>query len=162
MLVMGKKCWARSVKKWLLKNQSQEVADSLPLVQLSLEIAPQLTMTHALQAKTLQPSLEMAPGTMHIHPTRLVRVKGRVESQMLWCNTHNVQVEIQMAKLATLQLVQSIGVRFMIGSLINQEAGAPPPQGFPHTMLNVKRMKHNMQLDFIEKLFINHEIKTNV
>ncbi len=26
MLVAGKKCWARSVKKWLLKNQPQEVA----------------------------------------------------------------------------------------------------------------------------------------
>ncbi len=26
-------------------------------------------------------------------------------NQVLWCNTHNVQVGIQMAKLATLQLV---------------------------------------------------------
>jgi hypothetical protein len=26
MLAVGKKCWARSVKKWLLKKQSQEVA----------------------------------------------------------------------------------------------------------------------------------------
>ncbi len=27
--------------------------------------------------------------------------------------------------------------------------------GFPHTMLNVKRVKHNMRLAFIEKLFTN-------
>jgi hypothetical protein len=29
-------------------------------------------------------------------------------------------------------------------------------------MLSVKRVKHNMWLDFIEKLFTNHEIGTNV
>jgi hypothetical protein len=40
--------------------------------------------------------------------------------------------------------------------------GTTPPQGFPHTMLNVKRVKHNMWLDFIEKLFTNREIETNV
>jgi hypothetical protein len=34
--------------------------------------------------------------------------------------------------------------------------------GFPHTMLNVKKMKHNMQLVFIEKFFTNREIGTNV
>jgi hypothetical protein len=33
MLATGKKCWAGSVKKWLLKNQPQEVAGFLPLVQ---------------------------------------------------------------------------------------------------------------------------------
>ncbi len=43
-----------------------------------------------------------------------------------------------------------------------QEAGAPPPLGFPHTMLSVKNVKDNMQLAFIEKLFTNHEIETNV
>jgi hypothetical protein len=75
MLAMGKKCWARSVKKWLLKNQPQEVAGSL---------FPN------------QPSLETAPPS------------------------------------------------------------------FPHTMLNVKRVKHNMWLAFIEKLFTNHEIGTSV
>ncbi len=45
---------------------------------------------------------------------------------------------------------------------INQEVGAPPPPGFPHTMLNVKRVKGNMQLAFIEKLFTNCEIGTSV
>jgi hypothetical protein len=50
----------------------------------------------------------------------------------------------------------------MIEGPINQEAKAPPPLGFLHTMLNVKRVKHNMQLDFIEKLFTNREIETNV
>jgi hypothetical protein len=43
-----------------------------------------------------------------------------------------------------------------------QEAGAPPPLGFPHTMLNVKRVKDNMQLAFIEKFFTNREIGINV
>jgi hypothetical protein len=36
MLVEGKKCWVESVKKWLFKNQPQEVVGFLPLVQLSL------------------------------------------------------------------------------------------------------------------------------
>jgi hypothetical protein len=31
MLVTGKKCWAGSVKKWLLQNQPQEVTGFLPL-----------------------------------------------------------------------------------------------------------------------------------
>ncbi len=75
MLVAGKKCWARSVKKWLLKNQPEEVVGCLFPIQLSLEMAP---------------------------------------------------------------------------------------PGFPHTMLNVKRVKHNMQLAFIEKLFTNREIGTGV
>jgi hypothetical protein len=39
MLVKGKKCWAGFMKKWLLKNHSQEVASFLPLVQPPLEIA---------------------------------------------------------------------------------------------------------------------------
>jgi hypothetical protein len=72
---MRKKCWVRSMKKWLLKNQPQEVAGSLPLIQPSLETTP--------------PS-------------------------------------------------------------------------FPHTMLSVKRVEHNMRLTFIEKLFTNREIETSV
>jgi hypothetical protein len=40
MLAMGKKCWVGFVKKWLFKNQPQEVAGFLPLVQLPLEMAP--------------------------------------------------------------------------------------------------------------------------
>jgi hypothetical protein len=35
MFVMGKKCWAKSMKKWLFKNQPQEVAGLLPSVQLA-------------------------------------------------------------------------------------------------------------------------------
>jgi hypothetical protein len=75
MLAAGKKCWVGFVKKWLLKNQPEEVAGSLLSIQLSLEMVP--------------PS-------------------------------------------------------------------------FPHTMLNVKRVKHNMRLAFIEKLFTNREIGTGV
>ncbi len=67
-----------------------------------------------------------------------------------------------MAKLATVQLVQSIGARFTMGGSINQEAGAPPLLGFPHSMLSVRRVKDNMRLAFIKKLFINREIGTNV
>jgi hypothetical protein len=62
-----------------------------------------------------------------------------------------------MAKLAMLQLVQSVGVRSTTRGPINQEARAAPPPSFPHTMLNVKRVKHNMWLAFIEKLFTNCE-----
>jgi hypothetical protein len=51
-----------------------------------------------------------------------------------------------MAKLATIQLVQTIGARFTKGSPINQEIGTPPSVGFPHIMLNVKKVKHNMRL----------------
>ncbi len=59
-----------------------------------------------------------------------------------------------MVKLATLQLVQPVDARSTTRGLINQ--------GFPHTMLSVKKGKHNMQLAFIEKLFTNREIGTNV
>jgi hypothetical protein len=65
-----------------------------------------------------------------------------------------------MAKLVELQLVQLVGAKSTMGGPINQEVGAPP--GFPHTMLSVKRVKDNMRLAFIEKLFTNHEIGTNV
>jgi hypothetical protein len=40
MLAARKKCWAKSVKKWLLQNQPQEVASFLPPVQPPLETAP--------------------------------------------------------------------------------------------------------------------------
>ncbi len=75
MLATRKKCWAGSMKKWLLKNQPQEVAGFLLPIQSLLEMAI---------------------------------------------------------------------------------------PGFPHTMLNVKKVKHNMRLAFIEKLFTNHEIGTSV
>jgi hypothetical protein len=50
----------------------------------------------------------------------------------------------------------------MIGGPINQEAGALPPPGFPHIMLNVKKVKDNMWLTFIENFFTNRKIKTNM
>ncbi len=56
--------------------------------------------------------------------------------------------------------MQPVGARFTAGSPTNQEARASPPPGFPHTMLSVKRVKDNMRLVFIEKLFTNHEIRT--
>ncbi len=118
--------------------------------------------THVLQAGTIQSLLGMTLRTTHIHPTRLLRVKGQAESQLLWCNVQNVRVETWMAKSAALQLVQPIGARFAAGGLTNQDVGAPPPLGFPHTMLNVERVKDNMWLAFIEKLFTNREIRTNV
>ncbi len=105
MLTTGKKCWARFVKKWLFKNQPQEMAGSLPLDQSSLKTMFQLATTRALQARATQLPLEMAPGRTHIHLTRLVGVRGWVESQVLWCNTHNIQVGVWMVNLATLQLV---------------------------------------------------------
>jgi hypothetical protein len=40
MFVIGKKCLAGSVKKWLFKNQPQEVACFLLSVQPLLEMAP--------------------------------------------------------------------------------------------------------------------------
>ncbi len=102
MLAVGKKCWAGFMKKWLLKNQPQEVAGFIPSVQPLLETVPQLATTRVCQARIVQPPLEMALGTTHIHLTRLVGVRGRAESQVLWCNMHNIQVGVQMAKLATL------------------------------------------------------------
>jgi hypothetical protein len=40
MLAAGKKCWVGSMRKWLFKNQPQEVASFLPPVQLPLETMP--------------------------------------------------------------------------------------------------------------------------
>jgi hypothetical protein len=125
-------------------------------------MALQLATTHALQAQTAQPLLGMILRTTHIHPTRLAGVKGWAVSQVLWCNTDNIRVGAQMVKLAMLQLVQPVGARFTMGDLINQEARAPPPPGFPHTMLSVKWVKDNMQLAFIEKLFTNRKIRTSM
>jgi hypothetical protein len=67
-----------------------------------------------------------------------------------------------MAKLAALQLVQPVGAKFTTRSPINQEAEAPSLLSFPHTMLSVKKVKDNMRLAFIEKLFTNCEIGTNM
>ncbi len=113
------------------------MASFLPLIQPSLETVLQLITTRAFHAGTTQSPLGTVLGTTHIHPTHLARVRGWVESQVPWCNAHNVWVGAQ-------------------------EVGAPPPSGFPHIMLSVKRVKDNMRLAFIEKLFTNHEIEISV
>jgi hypothetical protein len=84
---------------------AQEVASFLPLVQSSLEMAPQPIAAHALQAGPVQSPLGTALKTMHIHLTRLTRVKGWVESQVFWCNVHIVRVGAWMVELIVLQLV---------------------------------------------------------
>jgi len=94
-------------------------------------------VTPALQSGTVQSSLGTVPETTHIHPTRLAGVRSWAENQVPWCNEHNVRVGAE-------------------------EAGAPPPSSFPHTMLSVKRVKDNMHMTFIEKLFTNREIKTSI
>jgi hypothetical protein len=48
MLVVGKKCWAGSMKKWLLQNQPQEVVGFLPPAQSLLKMTLQLATTHVL------------------------------------------------------------------------------------------------------------------
>ncbi len=73
MFATGKKCWVRSVKKWLLKNQPQEVASFLTPVQPPFKTSLQLAMNHGLQARTVQPLLRTVPGTTHIHLTHLAR-----------------------------------------------------------------------------------------
>jgi hypothetical protein len=108
------------------------VVGFLPPAQSLLETTFQLVATCALQAGTTQLPLGIVPGSTHIHPTRLTR------------------------------LVQPVGGRFTTKGLINQKVGAPPPPSFPHTMLNVKRVKDNMRLAFIEKLFTNRKIRTSV
>jgi len=113
------------------------VASFLPLVQPPLETALQLIATHALQSGTVQLLLGTVPKTTHVHPIHLAGVRGWAESQVPWCNTHNVRVGAQ-------------------------EARAPPSLGFPHTMLSVKRVKANMRLAFIENLLTNREIMTSI
>jgi hypothetical protein len=51
MLVAKNKIWARSMKKWLLKIQPQEMAGFMPLVKPPLETALKLTTTHVLQVE---------------------------------------------------------------------------------------------------------------
>ncbi len=119
-------------------------------------------MTCALHAGILRPPLGTAPRTMHIHLTHLTRVRNQVKNQVLWCNAHYVRVGARMAELAALQLVQLVGTKFAMKGLTNQEVGAPPPLGFPHTMLSVKRVKDNMRLAFIKKFFTNGAIETSV
>ncbi len=108
------------------------MAGFLPPAQSPLETTLQLATTRVLRVGTIQPPLGIVLESTHIHPTRLAR------------------------------LVESVGGRSTTRGLINQEVGTPPPLGFPHTMLNVKRLKDNMRLAFNEKLFTNCEIGTNV
>jgi hypothetical protein len=42
-----------------------------------------------------------------------------VESQVLWCNVHNVWVGVRMIELVALQLVQPVGARFVVGGPTN-------------------------------------------
>ncbi len=119
-------------------------------------------MACALQVGTTQLSLGIAPGTTHIHPTSLARVKGWAKNQVFQCNVHYVRVGARMAELAALQLMQLVGIRSTAKGPTNQEVGAPPPPSFPHTMLNVERVKDNMRLAFIKKLFTNCAIETNM
>ncbi len=74
MLVVGKKCWVGSVKKWLLQNQPQKVAGFLPPAQSPLKTTLQLAMTRAFQAGTTELLLGTVPGSTHIHPTCLARL----------------------------------------------------------------------------------------
>jgi hypothetical protein len=91
MLTAGKKCWVGSVKKWLLKNQPQEVVSFLPLVRLA----------HASQVGITQPPLETILGQRtYIRPVQ--QGWGWAKSQVLWCNTHNVWLGAQMVKLVAL------------------------------------------------------------
>ncbi len=52
--------------------------------------------------------------------------------------------EWEFGRLGCATLVQLVGTRFASRGLTNQEVRAPPPPGFPHTMLNVERVKDNM------------------
>jgi hypothetical protein len=81
--------------------------------------------------------LGTVPEIIHVYPTHLAKVRGWAEIKVLGCNMHNIRVGAQ-------------------------EVGAPPPSGFPHTMLSVKRVKDNMLLAFIEKFFTNREIGISV
>ncbi len=69
---------------------------------------------------------------------------------------------VQKAELVAVQLVQLVNTRSAARDSTNQKARAPPPPGFPHTMLSVEKVNNNMRLAFIEKLFTNREIRTNV
>jgi len=93
------------VKKWLLQNQPQEVAGSLPPAQSPLETTLQLATTRVLQAGTTELPLGTVHGSMHIHSTCLAR------------------------------LVQPVGGRSTTRGPINQEVGIPPPSRFsPHNV----------------------------
>ncbi len=66
---------------------------------------------------------------------------GEEPCTLVQCGVRTVGA--RKAELAVLQLLQPVGTRSTTKGLTNQEAGAPPPPGFPHTMLIVKSMKDN-------------------
>ncbi len=90
------------------------MAGFLSPTQSALETTLQLATTRALQAGITELLLGTVPGSTHIHLTCLAR------------------------------LAQPVGGRSRTRGPINQEVGIPPSPGFPHTMLNVKRVKDNM------------------
>jgi hypothetical protein len=92
MLVAGKKCWAGFMKKWLFKNQPQEVVGFLPLIQPLQEMTPQFAAIYALLVGIVQPPLGTIPRITHIHPTHLAGVRGWLENEVLCYNAHNVWV----------------------------------------------------------------------
>ncbi len=66
---------------------------------------------------------------------------------------------LQVEELATTSALQVVIVQLLFPTCI---AEASPSPGFPRAMLNVERVKDNMQLAFIENLFTNRAIETNV
>ncbi len=104
----------------------------MPSIQSPLETTLQLATTRAFQARTIELPLGTVPGSTHIHLTYLAR------------------------------LVHPVGGKSTTRGRINQEVVIPPPPGFPHTMLNVKRVKDNMRLAFIENIFTNRKIGTSL
>ncbi len=58
--------------------------------------------------------------------------------------------------------MQPVGTRSVARGPTNQDVGAPPPPGFPNTMLNVEKVKDNMWVAFIEKILTNRVIGTSM
>jgi len=57
------------------------------------------------------------------------------------------------------QIETSVQTRYLC---LKGQGPTPTPQGFPYTMLSVKKVKDNMWQAFIEKLFINCENETSL
>jgi hypothetical protein len=85
----GKEMLGEIREKMAIPESAPGVASFLPLVHPSLEMAPQLGMTHAFQSGTAQSPLGTIPKTTHIHPIRLVGVRSWAESQVPWCNAQH-------------------------------------------------------------------------
>ncbi len=98
MLVAGKKCWARSMKKWLFQNEPQEVAGFLPLAQSPLETTLHLAATRALQAGTTELPLGTIPRSTHIHLTCLAKLVQPVGGRSTTRGPINQEVETQKVR----------------------------------------------------------------